>query len=173
MLAGQLAISFARAGQSTLLIDGDLRNPTLHKILGQPRTPGLCEVLRGDLDVSLAIRPTDVSGLYILPAGQLSRLIFTTSLQGSGQQLFERLRAQYKFIVVDSSPILPVADSLLLGQHVDAAVLSIRPRVSRLPSIWEACERLRAVGIRLLGTVVNGVHMNPDDDYYKYVNKIE
>jgi capsular exopolysaccharide synthesis family protein len=171
MLAGQLATSFARAGQRTLLIDGDLRNPRLHQLLNLSQSPGFSEVLRGETDVPLAIRPTNVPGLSVLPAGQLNRSVLTSSLWETGRPLFERLRAEYKFIVVDSCPVLPVADSLMLGQHVDAAVLCIRPRVSRWPSIRAAQVRLQAVRIRVVGTVVNGVRINADDDYYRYVTR--
>ena len=108
-------------------------------------------------------------GLFFLPAGTFSRSVLTSCLQESGESFFEHLRAQYQFIVIDSCPVLPVPDSLLVGRYVDAAVFSIRPRVSRFPSIVAACERLRSVRIRLLGTVVNGVRMQKDHDYYHYV----
>jgi capsular exopolysaccharide synthesis family protein len=166
LLAGQLATSFARAGQRTLLIDGDLRKPCLHRLFGVPQSPGICEVLRGELDASLAINQTEVPELFLLPAGELSPSVLTTCLQEFGQSLFEHLRAEYKFVVVDSCPILPVADSLLLGQYVDAAVFAVRPRVSRSATICAAYERLRAVQIRVLGSVVNGVPMHQYGAYY-------
>jgi polysaccharide biosynthesis transport protein len=165
-VAAQLATSFARAGQRTLLIDFDLRKPSLHQILGGPQEPGVCEVLRGDHDVERAIRATEVPGLFLLAAGQPSRLLHTACLQQTGGVFFERLRSQFDFIVIDTCPILPVPDALFLGQYVDAAVLAIRPRVSRSPAVLAACERLRSVNIRLLGTVVNGVRTPSHGDYY-------
>src|SRR5206468_1146847 len=68
-LAGHLGGSLARGGFRTLLIDGDLRRPSVHRVLGLPQSPGLCELLRGQVAPDAAIRPTDVDRLSVLPAG--------------------------------------------------------------------------------------------------------
>jgi capsular exopolysaccharide synthesis family protein len=171
MLAAQLATSFANSGKRTLLVDFDLRHPSLHRLLGLPQAAGVCEVLRGELDIADAVQTTDVPGLFFLSAGTLTRSVLTTCWQESSEALFEHLRSQYQFIVIDTCPVLLVADALLLGQYVDAAVFSIRPRVSRFPSIVAACERLRSVNIRLLGTVVNGVRGQKEQGYYHYLTR--
>jgi capsular exopolysaccharide synthesis family protein len=157
MLASHLASSVARTGRKTLLIDGDLRNPSLHKLFNLPADgPGLSEVLRGEIDVSAAVRPAPVPGLVILAAGRSDRQAIQALAREEIRQLFERLRGEYDFIVVDSCPVLPVADSLLVSQHVDAVVMSVRPSVSQAASVLAAHERLQALGVRMLGTVVNG-----------------
>jgi Mrp family chromosome partitioning ATPase len=69
------------------------------------------------------------------------------------------MRAEFDFIVIDSGPILTDADALLFGQYSDAVILSVLRDVSRVPRVFEACERLRAVDMRLLGAVVNGMSM--------------
>jgi Mrp family chromosome partitioning ATPase len=71
--------------------------------------------------------------------------------------LFEQLRRHFEFVIIDSCPVLPVADSLLIAEHTDGVLLSIRFPVSRTPQVYAAHERLRAVGARVLGTVVQGV----------------
>ncbi len=172
-LAAQLATSFAHSGKRTLLVDFDLRNPSLHRLLDQPQTPGVCEVLRGEVDVTEAVRTTDVPGLFFLSAGSLSRPVLSSCLHGSGEAFFEHLRAEYQFVAIDTCPILPVPDALLLGRYVDAAVFSVRPRVSRYPSVIAACERLRSVRIPLLGAVVNGVRPKKDQEYYRYVTQAQ
>src|SRR5262249_37756301 len=68
------------------------------------------------------------------------------------------LCVQFDYVVIDSGPVLKVADSLLVGQHVDAAILSVLKDASKVPNVYEACERLRSVGITVMGAVVNGVN---------------
>ena len=70
--------------------------------------------------------------------------------------IFEKLREEFDFIVVDSHPVLPAADSLLIGQHMDAAILSVLRDVSQTPRVYAASQKLAALGIRVLGAVVNG-----------------
>src|SRR5262249_32970837 len=126
------------------------------------------EVLRGEVELAEAIRTTELSGLFVLTAGQMSRSVLTQVSAEPGRQLFERLRSEYDFVLVDSCPVLPVADSLLFGKHVDAAVLTIRPRISRSPLVCDAYERLTSVRISVLGAVVNAVRSYPEKDYYRY-----
>jgi tyrosine-protein kinase Etk/Wzc len=70
--------------------------------------------------------------------------------------VFQELRSRFDLIVVDSGPVLTSPDAMLLGQHVDAAVISVRRDVSRLPKVNEACDRLRSVGVSIAGAVLNG-----------------
>ena len=76
--------------------------------------------------------------------------------QPRSRNLFDQLREQFDFIVVDSAPVLPVADTLLLGQHVDGALFSILRDVSQLPKIHAAHERIAALGVPILGAVLSG-----------------
>ena len=71
-------------------------------------------------------------------------------------EVFAALRSRFEFIVVDSAPVLTIADAMMLGQHVDTAILSVMRDVSPAPKVYEAHEKLRAVGIPILGVVVNG-----------------
>lgn len=157
-LASQLAASLARAWRKTLLIDGDLRNPAAHKLFELPGEPGFSEVLRGEAEAADAIKPTPLSRLWLMPAGNWDSHAVQALAQESVRSLFEQLKGQYDFIVVDSSPVLPVADTLLLGQHVDAAILSILRDVSRTPAVYAAQKRLNSLGIRTLGAVVIGAN---------------
>jgi polysaccharide biosynthesis transport protein len=155
-VASQLAASLARCGRRTLLIDGDLRRPAAHRLFELPLDPGLCEVLRGELEVDDVIRPTRAAGLWMIPAGQYDLESIQALSKDTLGDLFETLRQRFEFIVVDSAPVLTIADSLMLGQHVDAVILSVIRDVSQAPKVYDACERLRAVGMRILGAVVNG-----------------
>jgi polysaccharide biosynthesis transport protein len=155
-VASQLAASLARCGRRTLLVDGDLRRPAAHRLFELPLEPGLCEVLRGDMEVDDVIRPTRAAGLWMIPAGQYDLESIQALSKDVLGDLLDTLRQRFEFIVVDSAPVLTIADSLMLGQHVDAVILSVIRDVSQAPKVYDACERLRAVGMRILGAVVNG-----------------
>jgi polysaccharide biosynthesis transport protein len=158
-LSCHLACSLARAGRKTLLLDCDLRNPAAHRLFELPGEPGLCEVLRGEAQLGEVIRATPANNLWLIPAGQFDEQalqMLTLSREGFSP-LLERLKTQFDFIVVDSSPVLPVVDSLVIGQNVDVVVFSLLRDVSRIPSVYAAYQRLATLDIHILGAVVNGV----------------
>jgi capsular exopolysaccharide synthesis family protein len=158
-LSCHLACSLARAGRKTLLLDCDLRNPAAHRLFELPGEPGLCEVLRGEAQLADVIRATPAANLWMIPAGQFDEqaLQMLTLTKEGFSALLERLKTQFDFIVVDSSPVLPVVDSLVIGQKVDVVVFSLLRDVSRIPSVYAAYQRLATLDIHILGAVVNGV----------------
>jgi polysaccharide biosynthesis transport protein len=161
--AGHLATSLARAGRRTVLVDGDLRWPTLHKVVNEPQSPGFCEVLRGEAEVKDVIRPMS-DGLALIPAGTIDQRVLKI-LAGSGVDgFFAELKREFEFIVVDTSPILPVTDPLLIGQSVDAVIFSVRRDVSRFSKVESACQRLTMLGIPVIGAVIIGL----DEGHYGY-----
>jgi capsular exopolysaccharide synthesis family protein len=166
-LASHLAASLARAWRKTLLIDGDLRNPAAHKVFDLPPGPGFSEVLRGEADLDV-IKPTALSRLWLMPAGQWDTHAVQALAQEGVRTMFDQLKEEYDFIIVDSSPVLPVADALLLGQHVDGVVFSILRDVSRLPAVQAARERLTTLGIPTLGAVVIGAASEAATCAYQY-----
>ncbi len=156
--ATQLAASLARSGRRTLLIDADVRNPGAHRVFEMPQDPGLCELLRGEADREAVVHPTRTANLWLMPAGRCclrSVQQLSTAYLGSA---IASLCVQYDYVVIDAGPVLKIADPLLIGQHVDAAIVSVLRDVSKVPKVYEACERLRSVGITVLGAVVNGVN---------------
>jgi len=156
-LASQLALSLARSGRRTLLVDGDLRNPGQHAVFGIPRNHGFCELLRGEADDHQVIQSAGVDGLWLITAGAYDEATARGLAEGGVvREIFARLRSQYDLIVLDSGPVLSSAEPLLLGQCVDTTMVSVRCDVSQSSKINAACERMRAVGIPLLGAVVHG-----------------
>lgn len=156
--ATQLAASLARSGRRTLLIDADVRNPGAHRVFELPQDPGLCELLRGEAERDAVVHPTRTANLWLMPAGRCclrSVQSLSTSYLGTA---IAALCVQYDYVIIDAGPVLKIADPLLIGQHVDAAILSVLRDVSKVPKVYEACERLRSVGITVLGAVVNGVN---------------
>ena len=161
-VASHLALSFARAGRRTLLIDGDLREPALHKLFGMPAEDGLSEVLRSELDVADAVRPTNTEGLWLLPSGHCDMDAIHGLATDQLQPIFEKLREEFDFVVIDAPPVLGLADTLSIGQHVDGVILTVLRDHSEVRKIHQASELLRGLGIRLLGSVVNGVPVKAD-----------
>jgi capsular exopolysaccharide synthesis family protein len=155
-LAAHLAASLARSWRKTLLIDGDLRNPAAHRLFDLPQEPGLCDALRGDADFDGAVRPTYLSRLWLMPAGRCDSHAVQALAQETVGTAFEQFKEQYDFILIDAGPVLPVADTLLLGQHADAVVLAVLRDVSVTPTVIAARERLKAVGKPVIGAVVLG-----------------
>jgi capsular exopolysaccharide synthesis family protein len=155
-LATHLAASLARAWRKTLLIDCDLRNPAAHRQFDLAVEPGVSEALRGEVEYEDAVRPTLVSRLWLLPAGKFDSHAVQALAQEGVRNVFERLKEEYDFIVLDTSPVLPVADTLLVAQHADAALFAVLRDVSRIPAVRAAHQRLSALGVRMLGAVVIG-----------------
>jgi len=162
-VASQLAASLARAGRRTLLLDGDLRHPTLHRLFDFPLEDGFCEVLRAEVDVADVIQPTHAEGLWLLTAGYCDAAAIQALAKEQVQPVFDKLRAEFDFVIIDAAPVLKLSDSLILGQYADGAILSVLRDVSQVPKIHQASELLQSVGIRVLGSVVNGVREKPDD----------
>jgi polysaccharide biosynthesis transport protein len=168
-LAAQLAERCVNAGLMTLLIDADLRNPTLSRMLDAPDSPGLINVLRGEVtpeDVVMVIG--DAGGFHLLPAGNPrmdpSRLLASDRLG----KLLAQARESFDMVIVDAPPVLPVPDALTIGRWTDGAVIAVRYETSRFPLVEQAFRRLTNVGVTVIGAVVNGVRSSRSYGGYGY-----
>ncbi|MFM7148313.1 MAG: polysaccharide biosynthesis tyrosine autokinase, partial [Gemmataceae bacterium] len=155
-LASQLAASLARSWRKTLLIDGDLRNPSQQVVFDQQLEPGLCECLRGEVDFEDAIKTTATSRLWLLPAGHVDPHALQALTQEGLTEIFQKFREKFEYIVVDTSPILPVSDGLMLAKRADVVLLSVMRDRSRIPAVFQAQQRLESLSIKVLGCVVIG-----------------
>lgn len=156
-LSGHLAVSLARAGFRTLLVDADMRRPSLHRVLGIPLGAGLSELLRGKATLDQVIQETQAPGLFVIPAGHWSDQLPRVLAGHAWRDLKPQLEAEFDYVVIDTSPLLPVADALMMARHVDGVVLSLLHDVSRPGAVAEAKERLARIGSNVLGVVINGV----------------
>jgi capsular exopolysaccharide synthesis family protein len=156
-LSIQLAASLARAGRKTLLIDGDVRNPAAHQVFNLSREPGFNELVRGEVEIPATLQATTVRNLWVMPAGRWNPHTTEVLSQEAVVPILQRLKEEFDFIIIDSSPVLAAVDSLLVGQQVDAVIFSILHEVSHSPSVFAAHQRLESLGVRILGAVVNGV----------------
>lgn len=164
-----LSASLQRAGKRTLLLDGDLRCPAIHRLIDVTPGAGLSEVLRGEVLLDEAIVPSAGPGVDFLPAGKVDGDALRGLADGRLAGVFAELRGRYEQIVVDSAPILYVPDGSIIAQHVDAVVMSVLRDVSQAPKVYTAHERLADLGVRVLGAVVGGTRGEESRGYaYQY-----
>jgi len=156
-VASNLAIAMAQAGQKVILLDADFRKPRQHEVFEIPDGAGLSSVLVGKATLKDVIRTSAVKGLWILPCGQrplnpaemLNSKAFATVL--------EKLSKCYHRIVIDSPPVMAVADARILGAMAEVTLLVLRAEKSTRRATEEAREGLSSVGARIIGAVVNDV----------------
>ncbi|APW64244.1 exopolysaccharide transport family protein [Paludisphaera borealis] len=163
-LAAQLAARCGHAGHSTLLIDADLRRGSLCSLLDIPEGLGLSDVLKEEANVEDVAIPVQGGTFHLLCAGTP---VADTSRLFQGRNfgmMIARLRQMYDLIIIDSPPVLPVPDGLIMGRWTDGAVLASRYDISRAPQVERARRQLTNAGIPVLGTVING--MKSSDAYY-------
>jgi capsular exopolysaccharide synthesis family protein len=171
MLSCHLASSLARAGHKTLLVDGDMRRPTLHRVLETPQVPGLSELLRGENAPIEAIRSTIIPGLSLLPAGAWDTRVIPTLSTDRWETLKAQIEANYDYVIIDSSPLLLVTDPLLLGRGTEGVVLSVLWNVSQIENLVQARDRLKTLGIKIIGVVVNGLNGPGHNLAYPYYHR--
>lgn len=151
-----LAVTFARASQRTLLIDGDFRRPKVAKRFGVAKDHlGLVDLLAGQAELKEILIPSGIDNLTLLPAG--SDTLNPTELLGSEKMasLIQFLRGEFDVILLDSAPVLPVADSLVLAQFAETVLFVIRSGKTEKAVAQDAVRRLRRVGARVRGLVLN------------------
>jgi polysaccharide biosynthesis transport protein len=159
-----LAAAFAQTGGRVLLIDGDLRKPRCHEILGIENHAGLSDVLAGQLQVGDVTHQTS-AGLYFLSAG--SHCPNPAALLGSGtmRELLAQLCEQFDRVVLDSPPVMPVSDAATLSTMTDGVLMIAGAETSKR-IVRQACVRLRQVGATIFGIVLNRVNTTSPDYYY-------
>jgi succinoglycan biosynthesis transport protein ExoP len=167
-LACNLAASLSRAGRKTLLMDCDLRRSSIHRVLDVPLCPGLSEVLLGEARIDAVICPTLAAELFVIPAGKGGIDAIQALSRTDLHPIFEELKNQFDFVIVDCAPVLPVVDTLLVSQYVDTALLAVLCDVSRLPAVQQAYDRLNNLGVRILGAVVAGTSVDTYSPDYVY-----
>ncbi|MHB0954818.1 MAG: polysaccharide biosynthesis tyrosine autokinase [Pirellulaceae bacterium] len=164
-VAVQLAVSLARAsGKRTLLVDGDMRSPDIHRLLGLSLEPGLCDVLSGDVSFEEAVQTEYNNQVHVLTAGRIKTSPHRLVGNGTLRPMFDAFRAAYDYIVVDSPPILAVSESLVLAKQADASLVCAMRDTSRVDQVRRAYNRLLAASGQPVGVVLNGV---PTDHYYR------
>jgi polysaccharide biosynthesis transport protein len=163
------ALVLAQKGVRVLLIDADLRRPSIHKILGWGPRSGLSNVLTGSATLQQTIQPSSILlNLSILPAGtpppNPAELLASTNMR----DVLEELRGQYDHIVVDTPPTLSVTDAVVLSPRADAIVLVIRSGQTTKQALRRSRDILTQVNAKVSGVLLNAVDLSSPDYYYYY-----
>ena len=158
LVAVNLAIAFAQAGDRVVLVGGDLRRPRMEEVLDVPLTPGLTAVLIGDVTLPQAIQPASaVPNLSVLPAGYPPPNPSELLSGERARRLIDVLGQTYDVVVLDCPPVLPVTDSLVLARMADTTLLVTSANKTSKRSLTRAVELLRQVDAPLAGTVLNSL----------------
>ena len=165
-VSANLAQAFARQrGGRTLLIDGDLRKPRLHELLGAPSSPGLFEYLAGKASESEIIQRSSSDDLFFIPGGRVNSNAAELIGNGRVQSLLDRLSPMFNWIVIDSSPVVPVSDPTRLAGLCDGVLLVVKS--GSTPHLIAERAKREFHDATLLGVVFNRVPRE-QNQYYKY-----
>ncbi len=160
-VAANLAALMAEAGKRVLLIDGDLRNPGLHDLVGLDQyAPGLADLLGGQRSIDQVIHPHAALALDVMLPGTPTNNPGGVLLSPALAETLATLRERYDDIVINAAPLLPSSDALSVGRLADVVLLVVRAEQSLQRETRAAQRRLEQAGIRLEGILVNGVKRN-------------
>ncbi len=161
-----LAVTFAQAGQDVVLVDCDLRRPTLHQYFELAMEPGLTTVIRDDSEPASVLQDTKVEGLRLMASGALppnpSELIGSQRMG----RIIADLREKASIVLFDSPPIVAVTDAAILARKVDGVVLVVSIGRTKRDHAIKAREILEKANARILGAVLNNVKV--DSSLYRY-----
>jgi polysaccharide biosynthesis transport protein len=167
--ATNTAAMFAQTGARVLLIDADLRKPRCHRVLGMENSSGLTEVLTGTCEVQDVIRTTIIDGLSFMSAGSLPPN--PTELLGSERmaQIAAMVAHEHDVVIIDSPPVMPVSDALLLAAVVDGVVLVVNSLKTSKHHVKMACAKLEYARAKIFGVLLNEIDLkHPGYGHYSH-----
>ncbi len=170
-----LGVSLAQAGHKVLLVDGDLRRPTLHRLFNLSKEAGLTSLLlEREADIEHVIQKTKVDGLRVLPSGPVPANPAEVLGFVEMGTLLERLRTMADYVLLDAPPVLSAADTSVLAQKVDGSLLVVEAGRTRTEMFERAVAVLQRVKARVLGAILTKVGLSRStrsyDYYYYYSN---
>ena len=163
-----LATVFAQSGQRVLLVDSDLRRPTLHKVLKVSNSLGLTNYLLKQNTLEEVIQRTSIPTLDLLASGKLPSSSMNILGSASMKDMVAELKQRYDFVFFDSPPIMGVSDAAILASEIDMVIQVIQYRRYPQPMNIRAKQMIEKVGGTLIGIVLNNINMSQDESYYYY-----
>ncbi len=171
-ITSNLAASFSQVGLSVLVIDGDLRRPTVHRYFSVVPEGGLTDILTGNVDANDVIKPTDIEGVSVITAGasteKPAELLQTDRLDDLINQMHER----FDLVVVDLPPVLAVSDPVVVAPRIDSMVIVVRAATARRDEVINSLRRITAAGGKMVGCILNthgaGKDFHADGGYFGY-----
>jgi capsular exopolysaccharide synthesis family protein len=166
MVASNLALGLAQLGSKVVLVDADMRRPSVHEIFGTAQEPGLSNVMVGNAQLHKAIRLTPVPGLSLLAAGRIPPNPIELVATQRFKDFLDLLKKEYDWVVVDSPPVMAVADAAVLSRVTSGVLFVVGAEMSRRATVEAAIERLHAAKAHFLGGVLNRVDLTRNAYYY-------
>ncbi len=169
-VAVNLALSSAASGRRVLLVDSDFRRPVVHGLLKAQRGPGLSDVLKGEVHPVAAIRTVEAWGVDVMTCGSPIEDP-TRLLSGDAfDELVDRLRRHYDLVIVDTAPVLAVAESMIVCSKVNGVLFAVRANQTDQREILEATNKIRRMNGTLIGLVITDVPTGNsfDRESYRY-----
>ena len=166
LVAANLAMALAQAGQRVLLIDADMRKPRVHTVFDKPQEPGLSNVLVGNAKSSDSVHMTAVPGLWVMPAGLDPPN--PAELLGSKRfkEFMESLSAQFDWVMVDTPPVMAVTDSSVVAHLATGVVFVVGAEMTSRQAAQRAIEQLEHARAKFIGAVLNRVDLQHNAYYY-------
>ncbi|MCM3033895.1 CpsD/CapB family tyrosine-protein kinase [Niallia sp. MER 6] len=163
-----LAVVFAQQGKTVLLVDADLRKPTVHYTFKLENRSGLTSVLTNQVNLMEAVNKTDENNLYVLPSGPIppnpSELLGSKAMH----KFMEKVLEEFDFVIFDTPPVLAVTDAQILGNLCQGSILVVSSGKTEKDSLLKTKELLTATNGRLLGIVLNNKKLDKKGNYYYY-----
>jgi len=163
-----LAVVFAQNGQRVLVVDSDLRRPSMHKFLKVSNSVGLTNFLLGQNKIEEVIQTTSLPTLDFLPSGKLPSSSMGILSSQQMKDLIGEVKRRYDFVFFDSPPIMGVSDAVVLASEVDISLQVIQYRKYPQAMTIRAKQMVSKVGGYLVGIVLNNINMSQDENYYYY-----
>lgn len=167
-VSANIATTFAKQGLHTLLVDSDLRRPTVNATFGIDNPQGLSNYLsERNFDINSIIYKTSVKNLYVMPSGPIppnpSELIGSKRMA----ELIKKLSEQLDLVIFDAPPVLSVTDAQIVSTNVDGTILVVRANKTEKAAVKEAVRLIKQVGGHIIGTILNDVEVK-GSGYYGY-----
>ncbi|MFO0425463.1 MAG: tyrosine-protein kinase family protein [Planctomyces sp.] len=168
----QLAASLARTGKRVALVDCDFRRPSAHLMMDAKQGPGLSEYLRGECTLDQIRQQTLAPGLHFIGAGQVDQRVLQLLSVDGGRTLIHQLKQVFDFVIIDTSPLLFVAEPSMIAQNADIVIMATRRDYSRVPYVVQARDSLRSLQVPLLGAIMVGADSDFQRQIYGYQQEL-
>lgn len=166
--AANVAIVFAQEGKKVLLVDADMRKPTMHYTFHRTNSPGLSNLLTRQWNLDDVLKDSGVEGLQLITCGYIPSNPAEILGAKSMDALLDKLKARFDIIIVDSPPVLSVADAKILSNKCDGTILVINSGTTEKVDAIRAKEALQSSKANIIGAVLNNFKLDKENYYYQY-----